>query len=172
MLEDVDLRGCTLIKCDFRYVIFRRATLENATVVDCDFYRAVFEEGWIVADAHFESVSLTHAWLHGMVGMRRATFVGTPGKPALAAEANLEQYQGIRRRAAKVDSGQVLAAEVGSMASDQPRDVGLCQPRHQYADSSSHIRGAPSGGLPGPRARNTLMVVTNRSSAFHASTTS
>jgi uncharacterized protein YjbI with pentapeptide repeats len=92
VLEDVDLRGCTLIKCDFRYVIFRRATLENATVVDCDFYRAVFEEGCIVADAHFESVSLTHAWLHGMVGVRRATFVGTPGKPALAAEANLEQY--------------------------------------------------------------------------------
>jgi hypothetical protein len=76
-------------KCDFRYAVFRRATLEDAKIKDCDLYRAVFEAGTVLAKTEMRHVSLTHAWLHGVVGLRRDNFAATPADPVLAAEADL-----------------------------------------------------------------------------------
>ena len=98
VLEDTDLRGCKLEKCDFRYAIFRRVTLEDATLEDCDLYRSVFEIACVMAKTVLRGVSLTHAWLHGVVDLRRRSFQAPKNEPALKAEADADKYFGFLQK--------------------------------------------------------------------------
>jgi hypothetical protein len=93
ILEDADFRGCTpLDHCDFRYAIFRRVTFEDAEINTCDLYRSVFEIGCVLAKARLRGVSLTHAWLYGIVDLRRSAFEAPANEPALQAEAEADEY--------------------------------------------------------------------------------
>jgi uncharacterized protein YjbI with pentapeptide repeats len=93
VLEDADFRGCKLLDhCDFRYAIFRRVTFEDAEINTCDLYRSVFEIGCVLAKARLRGVSLTHAWLHGIVDLRRSAFEAPANEPTLQAEANASEY--------------------------------------------------------------------------------
>jgi uncharacterized protein YjbI with pentapeptide repeats len=58
-LRETNLRGSTLIDCDFRYARFFGATLQDTQIMSCDFYRASFAEGTVLVPEGLRGSSFT-----------------------------------------------------------------------------------------------------------------
>jgi Pentapeptide repeats (8 copies) len=137
-LTGADFRECGINRGDFRYAIFRRTTLGDATLVLCDLYRASVEEGTVMLNTVFELVSLPGS-LSGATGLRWASFAGRGPRPPLVAESEADYRDFLERTKPDRPETDPIEKALANRLDDAARTYrelcGLWTGRGQFSDA-------------------------------------
>ncbi|HEY4451791.1 MAG TPA: pentapeptide repeat-containing protein [Solirubrobacteraceae bacterium] len=92
MFDDTDLRLCELRLCDLRYAWFRNATLQDSELKWCDLYRSYFDSGTVFAPRELDGISITRAWLAGIVELTSEAFRARGPAPLIQEQSSDSYY--------------------------------------------------------------------------------
>jgi uncharacterized protein YjbI with pentapeptide repeats len=138
LFDEADLRLCSLERCDFRYAQFRNTTLQGTQMAWCDLYRSFFDSGTVFAPKELNGISLTRAWVAGIVDLRSKAFREAGAAALIQEQDECTYYAFLHRTLEERPDNPVGAVEdrFSDAAMVYRRLAGVWQGQGAYSDAA------------------------------------